>query len=269
MKYLFWGTPDFTSSILEKLIAANLKPFIVITNPDRPFGRNKVITASPVKVLAEKNNILTLTPETLDEAFYEKIKNLDFDFSVLAAYGKILPANIISIKPIVVVHPSLLPKYRGATPIQTTLLNGDPETGTSLFYMDEKVDHGQIIIQKNLSIEEADNYLSLSKKLANLSAEALIETLPNLNSIEAKEQDHAAATFTKKISTDMAEVNLTTDSPETIYHKIKALNPEPGAFTFLNNKRVKLLEAQKENGKVVITKTQTEGDKPKENNITL
>ena len=269
MDYIFFGTPEFARIILEKLIKAGMPPKALICNPDRPVGRKKTLTPPPTKqlVVESKKPIDILQPENLDAEFIDELKKYNVKFAVLAAYGKILPKELINLFPkgIVGVHPSLLPEYRGATPIQSVLLEGKNKTGTSLFILDEKVDHGLVLAQKSLSIEKDDTRVSLEKKLAELSADLLIETLPKWigGKITPQKQNETKATSTKKISTEDGFVNLEKDDPVIIYRKIKALNPEPGVFTFIekNGKeiRLKILEAELKGGKLVLKKVQEEG----------
>lgn len=274
--YAFFGSPKFAAVILEKLIAAKMPPAVVICNPNRPAGRKQIITPPPTKVLAEKHGITVLQPETLDEGLIFKILNSKFDVAVVAAYAKILPQAIIDAfrLGIIGVHPSLLPKYRGATPIQNALLAGEAETGTTLFLLDEKVDHGKIVSSIKYKILSQDTYTSLIEKLAALSGDLLTENLPKFikGKIKPKIQDEALATATKKFVTGDAFVdpvilseakNLGGGAAIKIDRLIRALNPEPGVWSTQNNKRVKLLEAEIVNGILKIKKIQIEGGKPR------
>lgn len=273
MNYIFFGTPDFAAIILKKLIDAGYPPKAVVCNPDRPAGRRKVLTAPAVKLKTEDLKLKTtiLQPEILDAAFITQLKSFNADFAVLAAYGKILPKEIITLFPkgIVGVHPSLLPKYRGATPIQSVFLNGEKETGTSLFILDAKVDHGLILAQEKLAINELDTRITLEKKLALLSADLLIKTLLDWveGKIKPKTQIESEATYTKKIATEDGFVDLEKDDPLLIYRKIKALNPEPGVYAFITKGdkkiRLKILEAELRDGKLILTKVQEEGKRPR------
>lgn len=271
MKYIFFGTPDFAAIILEKLIKAGWPPIVIVCNPDRPVGRKKVITPPPTKLLALKYNIPVCQPEVLS------ISNFQFsiskpDFFIVAAYGKIISKEILEMPRLgtIAVHPSLLPKYRGSSPIQTAILNGEKETGTTLFLADEKVDHGLIFAQKALGNYESGtmNYENLKTKLAELSGDLLIEILPKYfkNEVTPLAQDESQATYTKKFATEDGYVDLEKDKPIDIERKIRALNPEPGVWTFMNikseKKRVKLLEAELVDGKLKLTKIQVEGKKP-------
>jgi methionyl-tRNA formyltransferase len=271
--YVFFGTPFFAAHILETLIKNNIVPSLIVTNPDKPVGRKKIITPSPVKKIALEKNIKVFEPEKLSQEEFEKFYSGE-KFGILAAYGKIIPLGIIKKfeKGIIVVHPSLLPQYRGPTPIQAAILNGDKETGTTLFLMDEYVDHGPILSQEKLSIEK-ETFSELQEKLADLSSSLLLKTIPLFleNKIVPCPQDEKYATYTKKFTIDDAFVSpqdlkeAEENSPVKaliIWRKIRALNPEPGVWTIIDGVRTKLLEADIKNNKLKITKIQKAGGKP-------
>ena len=277
MRYIFFGSPEFAAIILGKLLKAGMPPILVICNPDRPAGRKKIITPPPVKQLITDNQqpIEILQPENIKD-ISAKIKAINADVFIVAAYAKILPKEIIELPRLgtIGVHPSLLPKYRGSTPIQSVILNGETETGTTLFLIDEKVDHGAILATDRLPIVENDSYETLLKKLAELSGNLIVKTLPEYitGKIIPKPQNESEATYTKKIKTEDAFVDLEIlqkaqdgTSPEDakkITRKIRALNPEPGTWTIINGKRTKILEAELSEGKLKLKKIQTEGKKP-------
>ena len=267
MKYIFFGTPDFAAIILEKLVKAGLPPSFVVCNPDKPVGRKHIITPPSTKLLAIKYNIPILQPEVLSNLKF-KIQNLKFDVFIIAAYAKIIPKEILEIPRLGVigVHPSLLPKYRGSSPIQSVILNGDSETGVSLFLVDKKADHGPIFAQRALNYElRIMNYGELSQKLAELGADLLVETLPKFvkGEIIPLPQDETKATYTKKFITEDGYVDLQKDEPAVIERKIRALNPEPGTWTLQNRKRMKILEAElTPENKLKLKKIQFEGKKP-------
>lgn len=284
MNYIFLGTPEFASIILEKLIKAGYPPALLVCNSDKPVGRKKIVTPPPVKVAAQKYGINFWQPEKLELNDLE-IKIEKIEFAVVAAYSKILPKEIIGFPKLgtIGVHPSLLPKYRGASPIQSVLLNGEKKTGTSLYLMDERIDHGPILAKKELNQElEKINYEKLLRELANLSADLLIETLPKFitGKIKSVIQNETEATYTKKFKTDDGYINpedlklaLNGNSEKTIVinRKIRALNPEPGTWTIwqkgdpfntAQNKRIKLLEAEIVEEKLRLKIIQVEGKKP-------
>jgi len=268
MRYIFFGTPEFAAIILEKLISAGFAPAGIVCNPDRPAGRKKTITPPPTKFLAQKHGIPVLQPEELNGSF----NTLEAEFAIVAAYAKIIPGNVLKMFPkgVIGVHPSLLPKYRGATPIQSAILAGEEETGVTLYLMDEKVDHGKIISNAELRISNNDTYTTLEKKLAELSVVLLVELLPKFSKgdVESASQNESQATFTKKFTTEDARVDLEKDEPIIIERKIRALNPEPGVWTLQkiqgNLKRVKLLKAELSEGKLKLKTIQIEGERPKD-----
>ena len=289
MKCVFFGTPEFAAIILEKLIKVGFIPEAVVCNPDRPVGRKKIITPSPVKArimnyeLGIRDKIKILQPEKLDSSLFI-IPNSSFDVFVVAAYSQIIPKEILEIPRLgtIGVHPSLLPKYRGSSPIQSAILNGDKETGVTLYLMDDKMDHGPILAQRELEFSIFNFQFSiLYQKLAELSADLLIETLPKFlnREIEPITQNESQATYTKKFITEdgridpedlsAAQNGASLEKAIMIERKIRALNPEPGVFTFINGKRVKLLEAKISEGKIVIIKTQIEGKKPQESSMVI
>lgn len=242
MKFVFFGGREspFAEIILNNLEKSGLKPVAAIRNARGPLD-------------------------------IEYFKSLGADIFVVASFGKILKKDVLGIPPmgVIGVHPSLLPKYRGSSPIQSVILNDEKETGVSLFLIDEKVDHGPIISQKSLVISPKDNYELLQEKLAGLSSEMLIETLSGIadGKIESAVQDESAATFTRKFVTEDALVNLKSGNQKENWLKVKALNPEPGTFTNLklnNGKelRLKILEADFKDGKLEIKIVQPEGKKP-------
>ncbi len=277
MNYVFFGTPEFAAIILEKLVKTGFPPVALVCNPDRPVGRKKIITPPPTKVVALSANILVLQPEKLDKEFLEKLRELNADFYVVAAYGKILKKEILDIPKLGVigVHPSLLPKYRGASPIQSAILNQESETGVDLFMIDEKVDNGPVLQSKILKIRD-QNYKELEKELAELGAELLVETMPKFAKGEVKPvpQNDSEATYTEKFETEdglidyeilkkaqEGDLNLSKE----IDAKIRALSAEPGAYTIKDGKRIKLLKSAVEGNILKIIEMQIEGKTPVRN----
>ncbi|MDP2629143.1 MAG: methionyl-tRNA formyltransferase [Candidatus Harrisonbacteria bacterium] len=267
MKFAFFGSPRFAHIILSGLIKAELKPDLVITNPDRPSGREKIITPSPVKELALENKIEVCQPEDQEGLLALKEKLSSYDFALVAAYAHILPKEVLDAPKLgtLGLHPSSLPKYRGASPIQSALLAGDEKTAVSIYQMDEKLDHGPILHEILVNIDMRDDYLNLEEKLAEKGTQALISILPSFmkGSLEVKEQEHDKASYTKKFETRDGEIDVVSADPIEMYRKIKALNPEPGAYTFTfpgrEGKRVKLLDAKIEENQLIVTKIKPEG----------
>ncbi len=273
MKYVFFGTPKFAAIILEKLVEAGLTPAALICNPDEPIGRKKILTPPATKrlILDKKINIPIFQPTNLTTAsVVNLLKQCNADVFIVAAYNKIISEEIINIPKFktIGVHPSSLPKYRGPSPIQTAILNGGKETGVDLYLIDKEIDHGPVLTSSKCEILDKDGYEALENKLAELGAKLLIEKLPEYLSgkLKTAEQNHSKATFTKKFSTEDGRIDLEKDSPELIFNKIRALNPDPGVFTFFKTKsgekRVKLLEAKILEGKLELLKVQPEGKKP-------
>lgn len=283
MKYIFFGTPRFAKIVLEGLIDAGISPIALVCNPDRPVGRKKTITPPPTKILTiEKSaDIDIMQPEKIDEVFMKRLEALEPDFFVVAAYAKILPKAILDIPRLgtLGVHPSLLPKYRGASPIQSAILSGEAETGVTIYLIDEKMDHGPIFIQETLAIPggvPASDlpYTDLEEHLATLGSKLLVRTIPGFleEKIKPRIQDESQATFTKKFKTEdgfVEAANLRDASAgnekkaREILRKINALNPEPGVWTMQDGKRIKLLKAKQDGNRLVLLETQKEGERPK------
>ncbi|MFA5052489.1 MAG: methionyl-tRNA formyltransferase [Parcubacteria group bacterium] len=276
MNFVFFGTPRFAAIVLGRLIEGGLSPLAIVTNPDRPVGRKKVITSPAAKITSQKLNprIPVLQPEKINEEFLARLREFNADFFLVAAYGKILPKELIDIPRYgtIGVHPSLLPKLRGTTPIQSAILNGLKETGATLYLIDEKMDHGPIILSRSLVIHSEDNTESLGDRLAILGSDMVKEIIPSISSsLKLESQKETEATFTKKITTDDAYVSPKelesaeageNDLPNIIERKIRAYTPEPGCWTVKNGKRVKLLDAEIIESKLIIKSIQVEGKKP-------
>lgn len=248
--YVFWGTEKFAQDILQILIKNNLRPLAVVTAPDKAVGRKQIIQAPPVKELAVKENIPVWqmadlkSPEAED--FYDQINKLAADFQIVAQYGQIIPKRFLANGRFgaVNVHGSLLPKYRGASPVQAALLNNDKETGVTLILMDEKMDHGDILVQQTLKIEHSDNTSSLLDKLAIIGAYLLIKTLPDFaaGELAAIPQNHAEASFCGLIKKEEALINWETMSGQEIFNRFRAYYPWPGIYYFIDGKRLLLLD---------------------------
>lgn len=255
IRTIFMGSTDFSLAILKKLKNANfIKLILIVTNPDKPVGRHQILTFSPTKIFAQKHNIPFIQPEVIkSENFYKKIKKCNPDLIIVAAYGKIIPKRILSIPKYgsLNVHPSLLPKWRGPSPIQYAILNGDKITGTTIILMDEFMDHGPIVAVSKLKIQKIKfNFSQLSKKLAGLSAELLIKTIPKWinREIQPKAQNDNLATYSKIIKKEDGKVDFIKETANEIERKIRAFYPWPGAYVnikiFGKNKILKILEAK-------------------------
>lgn len=270
----FFGTPDFSVKILEELQESGFGPALIITNPDEPKGRKLILTPPPVKLWAEKKQVKYIQPKNL-KIIPEEL-DASFDLFIVAAYGKIIPKKVLDLPKFgtLNVHPSLLPKYRGASPIQSAILNGDEETGASIMLLDEELDHGPILAQEKLTLKNSSpTFTELRNRLAEISGRLLVKTIPEWvdGKIQAKEQDHELATFTKKIekedgfipAEDILSPNLSEEKTLYIDRKVRALNPDPGTFTILRSRekevRIKITETNITDKKLVIKKIIPEG----------
>jgi methionyl-tRNA formyltransferase len=274
-KIIFIGTSSFAVPALESLVKKNYNILAVVTSPDKPAGRRQELTSSLVKKTALKYNLPILQPEKISE-ISQRISKLKPDLIVLAAYGQIIPKSILDIPSFgcLNLHPSLLPKYRGPSPIQTAILNGDKTTGLTIIKMDEKIDHGPIIAQTKIEITPDENSQALEQKLAQTGADLLIKMLPDyLNGkIKPKPQDEKEVSYTKIFTRQDGQIDWNQTAQE-IERKIRAFYPWPGTWTYLNKKRVKIIKAkavEKENQTTIKTKkgyllleiVQPEGKKP-------
>ena len=241
---VFFGTPQFSSIILQKLIDNKFKPALVITAPDRPVGRNGSTSPTPVKITAKTNNIPVKTFGSLRnrEDVEEEIKKYEPDLIIVAAYGKIIPQNILDIPKILPlnVHGSILPKLRGASPVQSAILEGLSETGITLMVMNDKMDEGDILKIKTLPIDKLDTSESLFSKMAPFAADFLIETLPEIISGKIKPipQNHKLATYTKLLSKEDGLFDYL-NPPANLKNMIRAYFPWPGVFTQIDNQIIK------------------------------
>jgi len=255
LKIIFCGTPKFGDIVLKKFIEADLKPILVITCPDKPVGRKQIITSPLIKETAERYNIPASQPKEII-SIKSQIKELKPDLIIAAAYGVIVPKEILKIPKYdcLNLHPSLLPKYRGPSPIQATLLNGDQKTGVTVIKMTEELDQGPILKNLNFIIGNTKMYYQeLEDELAELGARLLINIIPEWTAgkIKPEEQTEAKATYTELIKKEDGKINWSKPAIE-IERKIRAFNPWPGTFCQANGKNLKILEAsileQTENG---------------------
>lgn len=245
MRIIFFGTPAFSLPSLEKL---NLTQEIVavFTQPDRPAGRGLKPQPPPVKEKAIKLRLTLYQPDKLNETIAEAIKEMGAELGVVIAYGKLIPAEIIKAFPrgIINYHPSLLPKYRGAAPIQRAILNGDKVTGGSVIYLTSEMDAGDILWQREIEINPDEDSGNLSERLSLLGAEGLVETIKAIEKGVEKPvpQDSTLATFAPKIEKEELKLNWK-DSPTTNWLKIRAFSPRPGAYFLYKGKVVKVYQA--------------------------
>jgi len=279
MKYVFFGTPRFAEVVLGGLIDGGFAPTALVCNPDRPLGRKKIVTPPPTKVLIADKKLSTtiFQPEKLDDVFIAQLRALRPDFFVVAAYAKIIPQTVLDIPRLGTLgtHPSLLPAYRGASPIQSVILAGETKTGSTIYRMDEMTDHGAIFAQEEIPLDAlTTDYVALEEQLAELAARLLIKTIPALldGTVAPRAQDESRASFTKKFITDNGFVEQSeldaaiagnSDKADLIVRTIHALNPEPGVWTLKDGKRIKLLEAHMDSGALKLITIQEEGQRPK------
>jgi len=242
---IFFGTPEFAIPALQSLIEHGHTP-VVVTAPDKPQGRKKILAASPVKAVAEASHCTVLTPETMNDV-RALVKSISPDICIIIAFGKIIPADILAIPKygFVNIHPSLLPKYRGPSPIQTALLNGENQTGVSFMVIDEKVDHGPVIATAPYDIPPDAYYSDVERDLSLLGAELLLKTLPLYleSSSTPVAQDDAEATETKKFTLDDGKISWRRPA-EMIFNQIRALSHEPSVWTLWNGKVLKIFKAR-------------------------
>ena len=243
-KIVFMGTPKFAVPVLEMLIE-NYGVDLVIPQPDKKVGRKKVLTPPPVKVVALENNIKVLQPEKIstDEETYNTLKELNPDIIITAAYGQLVPEKILEIPKhkCINVHGSLLPKLRGGAPIQYSILEDHGKTGITIMYMVKKLDAGDMLSKVEIDILDSDNYETLHDKLSIAGRDLLNETLPKIFSgdINPEKQDDKEATFARNILREDEKIDWNT-SARDIFNKVRALDPTPGAFTYLEGNVLKI-----------------------------
>lgn len=247
MRIVFMGTPDFAVPSLEALLKSGDDVVGVVTQPDRPKGRGQSLTPSPVKLLAQREYISVLQPTKMkDPDFLATLTAWKPDLIAVAAFGRILPPTILSLPPkgCINVHASLLPKYRGAGPIQWAIINGETETGITTMLMDEGMDTGAMLLQEKIHIEPDDTAGSLSPRLALLGGRLLVETLKLLKAgtLVPRAQDHAQATVAPLLKKEDGVIDWRLPAA-VLANRIRGLTPWPGAYTFLGEDRLTLYRA--------------------------
>ena len=244
MKILFMGTPDFAEESLRSLVEANYDVIGVVTNPDKQKGRGMKMLASSVKEYAQNKGLKIYQPEKIRKniEFIEEIKNLNPDVICVVAYGKILPKEILEIPKLgcINVHGSLLPKYRGAAPIQWAVLNGDKKTGVTTMYMDEGMDTGDMILKEEVEIGEDETTGELWQKLSKTGGKLLVKTLKEIeNGTAPRQKQSNDYTIAPMLSKEMAKIDWNKKTVQEIKNLVRGLNPIMGAYTFLNGKKIK------------------------------
>ncbi len=230
MRVIFMGTPDYASRILEALIdAEDVEVVAVYTQPDKPVGRKKVMTPPPVKVVAQAQSIALYQPSRLrDEEVVSELKTIECDYIVVAAYGQILPKAVLDHAPCINLHASILPQYRGASPIQQTLLNGDAETGVTAMLMDEGLDTGAILKISRIAVGDDEMVTSLFDRLTECAEELTLDVLRSFDELTPLPQNDAEATHCKKITKEDGLVAF--EDAALIYNKYRAFTPWPGIY---------------------------------------
>ncbi len=247
MKIMFMGTPDISAMCLESLLSSSHDVVAVVSGEDKPRGRGNIITPTPTKKLALDNGIPVYTPKSLrTEEFAKILSEVAPEMIVVVAYGKILPKNVIDFPKhgCLNVHVSLLPKYRGAAPMQRAIMEGEKETGVTIMYMDEGLDTGDIILQKAFEILPTDDFEAIHDRSASEGSKLLIEAIDNIEAgrLRRTAQDNALATYAKKIEKEECKLNLTLSAKE-LDCIIRGLTPIPGAYVMHNGKMLKIFRA--------------------------
>jgi methionyl-tRNA formyltransferase len=266
MKIIFFGTPDYVLPVLEKL-HKYYEIVAVVTQSPKPMGRKKILTYSSVDNWAYKHSLASSAGKTKIPKFYDFSNLPKADMGICAAFGMIIPKVVLNHFKygILNIHPSLLPKYRGASPIQSAIVNGDTTTGVTIIKMDEKMDHGPILTSFKEEILPDDTFETLRIRLFERSVEVLLNLIPNFvkGKIHLKPQGENLATFCKIVSKQDGFINLEKDSPKSIEAKQRAYSPWPGIWTNLKNgKRLKILKCHLEKDELILEEVQLEGKGP-------
>jgi methionyl-tRNA formyltransferase len=261
-KIVFLGTPEFGVKPLQTLVETGFNIIGVITAPDKPVGRKMILTPPPAKTEAQKYNLPIFQPKDKNELL-EIIEKLQPDLAVVAAFGMIFTKEILEIPKygFLNIHASLLPRWRGASPIQSAILAGDKKTGITIMSVNEKMDEGPILAKSEIQSTKSETYKELEKKLAESGAELLIETIPKWvdGEIKSQGQDDSEATYCKKITKGDGLIDLEKEPPEIIERKIRAFTPWPDAYIFMDGKRLIITQAEIKNGSLKIKRVKPEG----------
>ncbi len=248
MRIIFMGTSELSVIILEALVEAGYEIVDVYTRADKPAGRGRKPTPPPVKEACLRLGLPVYQPATLrNPEEVERVKGLKPDLAVLAAYGRLIPAEMLDIPPLawLNVHPSLLPRYRGPSPIIAPILEGDRETGVTIFVLEEAMDTGPILAQRSVPVSSEDTGETLSQKLARLGAELLLEAIPRWakGETEPQPQDHSQATYTHIIKKEEGRIDWSRSAVE-LWRQVRAFQPWPGAYTTWKGRLVKILACE-------------------------
>lgn len=248
MNIVFFGTSEFAMTILQRLIESKHKVLAVVTQPDRQRGRRLKISPPPTKVLAKTHNIPVYQPEDASGAGSAAyLKRLNSDLFVVVAFGQILKKNVLDIPKICAlnIHSSLLPKYRGAAPTNWTIINGDTVSGVTVIKMNERLDEGDILLKKEITIDREDTNITLSEKLSDLGADAIEEALELIAAGKAKftAQDNSIATYAPKLKKEDGLIDWN-ESAVVIHNKARGFLPWPGAYTYFGGKVLKIMKTE-------------------------
>lgn len=246
LRLIFAGTPDFAAEALSALMQSQHDIVAVYTQPDRPAGRGRKLTPSPVKQLAEQHQLPVFQPDSLKSPeAVEQLRELDADVMVVAAYGLLLPSEVLRLPRFgcLNIHASLLPRWRGAAPIQRAILAGDSETGITIMQMDQGLDTGAMLLKLPCAIRQEDTAASLHDRLATLGAEAIITALNELPTLTATPQDDSVATYARKLSKQEAVIDWQSPAEE-LDRQIRAFNPWPVAQTSIHGQILRIWQAQ-------------------------
>ncbi len=264
LNFAFFGTPDVARETLEILKQSGFLPSLIVTSPDARVGRKMIMTPPPAKVWATQNNIPCIQPEKFNEEFTLKLSTFNFQLFIVVAYGKIIPKNILELPKLgsINIHYSLLPKYRGASPVESAILNGDTVTGISIQQMEHKMDAGPILTEEKVNIMSDETTPELRTRLIKIGGELLVKTLPKLIASEIKpmSQDESRATHCAKIKKEDGLIDLNDDAIKN-YNKFRAYAHWPRIFFFKDSKRIIITKAKLENGNFIIKKVIPEGGK--------
>jgi methionyl-tRNA formyltransferase len=267
IRFVFFGTGEIASSVLEELLQAKLVPQIIVTAPDRKQGRGLGLSPSPAAALAQKHGIETIKPERFDDDFFDSLRSKKCDVFIACDYGALLPKKLLDIpeKGTLNMHPSLLPRLRGPSPIRSAILNDEKKVGVSIMLLDEKMDHGPVVAQKEIALPFWPPHgAQLDELLSHEGGKLLARILPlwAQDEIEARPQNHDLATFSKKFTKEDGLLDLRGDAYQNLL-TIRAFEGWPGTFAYFEREgkkiRVQILDADVDGGKLVITNVKPEG----------
>lgn len=254
VRLIFFGTPQFATPSLRRLVEEGWPIAAAVTAPDKPVGRRMLLTPSPIKSVAQELDVPVHTPETLkDDAFWREFSELRPDLCIVVAYGKLIPKRYLDMPRLgfINVHPSLLPAYRGPSPVQSAILDGCASTGVSIMLLDEAMDHGPVLSAEPWAIPSGFDGPMCEEELARLGADLLVRTLPGYldGTVLPQQQDHSTATFTKKFLREDGRLDWMQPAPR-INDRIRALAANPGAWTMWEGKTLNIFHAHSADGPI-------------------